>query len=379
MRIATGSAGDERGAMPAHDRASSPRPAAAPQSSDPAPAVSPPSISLPKGGGAIRGMGEKFATNPVTGTGTLSIPVATSPGRSGLGPQLALMYDSGAGNGPFGLGWTMSLPAISRKTEKGLPRYRDAEDSDDFILAGVEDLVPVEDGAGKLWDRPRRLHGVDYRVRRYRPRVEGQFPRIERWTRVATGEAHWRSITSDNVTSYYGRDVESKIFDPADPSPQAPTDVFSWLLCEVHDDRGNVVRYRYRRETEEGVDLRQAHERSRSGRGANRYPDRITYGNRTPYLPEMGEEGAATPLPDDTDWLFEVVFDYGDRAADEPTRWLARGRCARTRSPPTARGSRSAPTGSAAGCSCSTTSPTSRASSPTSRASAATAWCGPPI
>jgi hypothetical protein len=26
-----------------------------------------PSISLPKGGGAIRGMGEKFAANPVTG------------------------------------------------------------------------------------------------------------------------------------------------------------------------------------------------------------------------------------------------------------------------------------------------------------------------
>ncbi|HKQ72419.1 MAG TPA: hypothetical protein VJ810_01730 [Blastocatellia bacterium] len=29
----------------------------------------PPSISLPKGGGAIRGIGEKFAANPVTGTG----------------------------------------------------------------------------------------------------------------------------------------------------------------------------------------------------------------------------------------------------------------------------------------------------------------------
>ena len=28
----------------------------------------PPAISLPKGGGAIRGIGEKFAANPVTGT-----------------------------------------------------------------------------------------------------------------------------------------------------------------------------------------------------------------------------------------------------------------------------------------------------------------------
>ena len=48
--------------------------------------VSPPAISLPKGGGAIRGIGEKFAANPVTGTGSMSVPIATSPGRSGFGP-----------------------------------------------------------------------------------------------------------------------------------------------------------------------------------------------------------------------------------------------------------------------------------------------------
>jgi hypothetical protein len=41
-----------------------------------------PSLSLPKGGGAIRGIGEKFAANRVTGTGSMSVPIATSPGRS---------------------------------------------------------------------------------------------------------------------------------------------------------------------------------------------------------------------------------------------------------------------------------------------------------
>jgi hypothetical protein len=80
--------------------------------------VAAPSISLPKGGGAIRGMGEKFAANPVTGTGSMTVPIATSPGRSGFGPQLSLSYDSGAGNGPFGLGWNLSLPSITRKTDK---------------------------------------------------------------------------------------------------------------------------------------------------------------------------------------------------------------------------------------------------------------------
>jgi hypothetical protein len=34
--------------------------------------ISAPSISLPKGGGAIRGMGEKFAAHPVIGTGFMT-------------------------------------------------------------------------------------------------------------------------------------------------------------------------------------------------------------------------------------------------------------------------------------------------------------------
>src|SRR5215203_7200833 len=79
-------------------------------------------IALPKGGGAIRGIGEKFSANPVTGTGSMTVPIAVSPGRSGFGPQLMLAYDSGSGNGPFGLGWSLGLPSITRKTDKGLPQ-----------------------------------------------------------------------------------------------------------------------------------------------------------------------------------------------------------------------------------------------------------------
>src|SRR5207253_6767225 len=106
----------------------SPAPAADRGSSDQRSAV--PSISLRKGGGAIRGIGEKFAANPVTGTGSMSVPIATSPGRSGFGPQLALSYDSGRGNSEFGFGWRLSLPALTRNTDRGPPQYRDAEPSD---------------------------------------------------------------------------------------------------------------------------------------------------------------------------------------------------------------------------------------------------------
>src|SRR5215204_4770251 len=157
-----------------------------------------PSISLPKGGGAIRGIGEKFAANPVTGTGSLSVPIFTSPGRSGFGPSLSLSYDSGSGNGPFGFGWSLSLPSITRKTSKGIPKYQDANDSDVFILSGAEDLVPVfaknDDGSWKkdehgnyvIDDDDGDTHD-DYIIRKYKPRTEGLLARIERWTHKTSG------------------------------------------------------------------------------------------------------------------------------------------------------------------------------------------------
>ena len=105
----------------------------------------------------------------------MTIPIATSPGRSGFGPQLNLTYDSGSGNGPFGFGWSLSLRSITRKTDKGLPRYRDAEDSDVFILSGAEDLVPVLVEVDGQWVPetlpPRIVDGKEYQVRRYRPRI----------------------------------------------------------------------------------------------------------------------------------------------------------------------------------------------------------------
>jgi Salmonella virulence plasmid 65kDa B protein len=91
--------------------------AAAPDGGGPA-RVSISTPSLPRGGGAIRDIGEKFTTNPATGTGSMEVPIATSPGRSGFGPRLALSYDSGSGNCVFGLGWNLSLPSVTRKTDK---------------------------------------------------------------------------------------------------------------------------------------------------------------------------------------------------------------------------------------------------------------------
>jgi RHS repeat-associated protein len=284
-----------------------------------APALEAPAITLPKGGGAIRGIGEKFAASPVRGTGSLTVPIATSAGRSGVGPQLALTYDSGAGNGPFGFGWTLSIPEIGRKTDKGVPLYRDEAESDVFILSGAEDLVPVLEADGTRWE----ADDIDpaYIVHRYRPRVEGLFARIERWTRRSDGDMHWRSISRDNVLTLYGNDANSRIADPLDP-----TRIFRWLICEVRDDKGNAVLYEYKHEDGVGVDLTRAHERNRGDRDdprrkTNRYLKRIHYGNRAPLLDSTGRRPRTLSNAQiaAADWMFEVVFDYGDHDVRAPT------------------------------------------------------------
>ena len=264
-------------------------------------------ISLPKGGGAIRGIGETFQPNLFTGTGNFSVPIATSPGRNGFGPQLTLQYSTGNGNGSFGLGWQLSIPRITRKTEKGMPTYTD---DDIFVLSGAEDLVPVLNDAG---NNIARFDRHQYVVTRYRPRTEGLFARVERW--VKDGDAHWRVTTNENVTSIYGKNSAARVINP-DPG-KAPDNVYEWLLEETFDAKGNHILYEY---VKEKPDLRlgQIYENNREN--CQTYVRRILYGNTPDNLDSAKKAGLERQGTDHRDpvgnklrhYIFEVLFDYGD-------------------------------------------------------------------
>src|SRR5882757_8438891 len=199
-------------------------------------------ISLPKGGGAVSGLGEKFAADLFTGTGNFSVPIAAPPGRSGLQPALSLGYSTGNGNGPFGSGWQLSLPGVSRRTSRGIPRYVDAvgpgpDRADVFVLSGAEDLVPV---AGSY---PGRVQ--------CRPRTEGLFARIEHVQ--DTSGNYWEVRGKDGSLTRYGTPrpdgVDATWRDPAvvaDPADLAK--VFGWRVTETRDALGNLIRYEYLRD-----------------------------------------------------------------------------------------------------------------------------------
>jgi RHS repeat-associated protein len=181
-------------------------------------------LSLPQGGGSQAGIGAAFSADPFTGTGNIGLSIGAPAGRHGLEPGLSLSYSTGTGNGPFGLGWSLSIGAVTRKTSLGVPTYDDATDV--FILEGADDLVPVEvDGNGSG---------------RYRPRTDSDFALID-FDRAAS---RWTVQEKNGTTTVY----DLPLADPADPRK-----VFSWKPTRVHDTFGNHVSVQWSFDTADGA------------------------------------------------------------------------------------------------------------------------------
>lgn len=264
-------------------------------------------ISLPKGGGAIKGIGETFQPDLFTGTGNFSIPIATTPGRNGFGPKINLQYSTGNGSSPFGLGWNLSIPRVSRKTEKGLPRY---DGNDIFLLSGAEDLVKKLDKNGQEVELE---PSGPYRRTLFRPRTEGLFARIELWENTEeASDLFWKITTKDNSTNIYGKSTSARIADPKDQNR-----IFEWLLEETYDAKGNHILYEYQQDYT-AFQPDKIFEQNRQY--TQTYIKRILYGNTPRDLPKNKQVGHVresthhqNPLEHLTrHYLFEVLFDYGD-------------------------------------------------------------------
>lgn len=266
-----------------------------------------PQPTLPKGGGAIAPIGEKLTTHPQTGTASFSFPILTTPGRNGFAPTLSLDYDSGGGNGPYGFGWSIGVPSIARKTERGLPRYPafGAPDDDVFVLSGAEDLVPVSTPT---------LNAFGESVISYRPRVDSLFARIERRSRSDAPD-YWVTISKNNVRSVYGYSAEARLSSPKDDSK-----VFRWFLEWTDDDRGSVIAYYYKQEDDAVLPATLLYESQRSA--ANVYLKAIGYLNSTPRKLEGRRQSpkrqTAISLGERLQqWPLVVLLDYGEHDLDE--------------------------------------------------------------
>lgn len=173
--------------------------------------VKPNVLSLPTGPGSIEGLGESFEPELNTGTTHYQIKLAMPPGRAGFAPDLALSYNSGFGNGVFGMGWTLSVPHIQCQTDKGLPQYLTSGNA--YIYSNGEELVPVSGGY-------------------YRGENEGDFIRFSR--DMDTGG--WMAQYKNGTVYKFGKTLDGRIMD-------SNGRVFKWLLEEAIDVHGNTIQY----------------------------------------------------------------------------------------------------------------------------------------
>ena len=265
-----------------------------------------PAPVLPKGGGAVHGLGEQFSVQEQTGSCSLHVPLGLSPGRGASNPvdgKLSLTYQHGGGRSVFGWSWQLGMPYITRSTRHQLPTYTD---EDTFEFAGDE-LVPLlEPPSWQPYDKLLVIDGVPCRIRRFRSRTDNAEHRVEFCTPTG-GESFWRMVDRNNVITTYGRTANSRIADPA-----GAWRIAQWLPEETRDDRGNVVRYEYKGENTAGVTPEPGEQHRLGVAQANRYLKRIRYSNATP--------------DDPTTTRMLIVLDYGehDLAPDEVRDWLAR-------------------------------------------------------
>lgn len=175
------------------------------------PGISPLAVSLPTGGGDVRGLGDGFVPDLNRGTGSFAVDLDLPAGPAGLRPALALAYSSGAGNGAFGLGWALGVPTIHRDGERRFVRY---DDTDTFRFDPHGELVALAGGG-------------------YRPKVDGLHARITRTD-------HWEVTGLDGTVQRFGVDAGARIADPDHPDR-----VLAWGLQETRDRHGGTVRYSY--------------------------------------------------------------------------------------------------------------------------------------
>lgn len=266
--------------------------------------ITPP--SLPKGGGALTGMGEALGQAGPTGTASMTLPLPVSAGR-GFAPGMALSYSSAAGNGEFGMGWSCGVACISRRTSHGVPQYND---NDEFLGPDGEVLIKTASTSSEPNPATCKNYGnmslaQQWTVTRYQPRVEGAFSRIEHWQGSAATDSFW--LLHDNAGNLHmlGKTATARISDP-----QNNAHIAQWLLEESVNPAGEHIYYSWQAENSDNIGQNDVD--NQRDNTAQRYLAQIHYGNQTPaadlYLWNSDVPNAK--------WLFTLIVDYGERTLD---------------------------------------------------------------
>ncbi|MNK12748.1 hypothetical protein D3C87_308230 [compost metagenome] len=179
----------------------------------------------------------QFAVNE-SGAASYMIPIPVPPGTGGIAPKLALTYNSQAGNGLLGIGWSLSgLSVIGRcaKTmaQDGVRGSVNYDANDRFCLDGQR-LMAVSGNYGS--------DGTEYRTE-----IES-YSKVIGYGNAGNGPSWFKVWTKSGQVMEYGNTADSKIeaIKAAGSTANWPvTTVGLWALNKLSDTKGNYFTVSY--------------------------------------------------------------------------------------------------------------------------------------
>ncbi len=174
------------------------------------------------------------------GAANYSIPLQIPPGINGMQPNLILNYNSQTGNGPFGVGWSLStgFPAsISRGrsiyARDGEVRGIEFEDTDKLYLDGKR-LICVNNTPEKYW-----AVGNEYRTE------VDSFMKIKSFGSTAHGIEKFVATTKEGVEYTFGALGNSIDAYNSSGTPNLSKEAMSYKLKQVEDLSENKIKLTY--------------------------------------------------------------------------------------------------------------------------------------
>jgi len=192
-------------------------------SSDLVPAYSAPSDTTGSTTTVVGSIGGQFSVSP-SGAANYSVGIDVPPGTAGMQPQLAVGYDSQAGNGLIGMGWSMAgLSAITR-CPKTLAQ--------DNIIHGVD--YTATDAFCLDGQRLINVGSNEYRAE------------TGNAIKVIYSSNQFTVYSKDGTTSQYGFTTDSSI------EAQGKSAIRVWAINRVTDQYNNYYTYTYEEDNANG-------------------------------------------------------------------------------------------------------------------------------
>lgn len=175
-----------------------------------------------------------------TGAATYQIPIALPPGTAGMVPNLSIVYNSQAGDGMLGKGWTISGFSSIIRIPTNL--HDDLEidgvnfnEDDKFAIDGNR-LIEINGNYGS--------DGTEYRTQ------SETFSRIFSYGSAGNGPEKFLVETKEGTFLEYGYTDDSRF------TADGRTDVTLWLLNKITDKYGNYYKIAYFKNNKEYYPVR---------------------------------------------------------------------------------------------------------------------------